>query len=125
MSVGERITELRKQHDISQGQLAKILDVSRQAVSKWENDQTSPDTLNLIKLADVLETEVEYLATGRKPVYQPAPIMINLVEKPDRVVVKEVPKRIIVRKKPQLNPVFWITFAVIFFVFGFLFGLML
>lgn len=125
MSVGERITELRKQHDISQGQLAKILDVSRQAVSKWENDQTSPDTLNLIKLADVLETEVEYLATGRKPVYQPAPIMINLVEKPDRIVVKEVPKRIIIRKKPRLNPVFWIAFAVVFFVFGLLFGLML
>ncbi len=125
MSVGSRISDLRKEHNISQGQLAKLLDVSRQAVSKWENDQTSPDTLNLIKLADVLETEVEYLATGQKPVYQPAPIMINLVEKPDRVVVKEVPKRIIVRQKPRLNPPFWIAFAGVFFLLGLLLGLML
>lgn len=125
MSVGSRISDLRREHNISQGQLAKLLDISRQAVSKWENDQTSPDTLNLIKLADVLETEVEYLATGHKPVYQPAPIVINLVEKPDRAVVKEVPKRIIVKQKPHLNPVYWSAFAGFFFVMGLLLGLLL
>ena len=61
MSIGERILTLRKTKAISQGDLAKQLGVSRQAVSKWENDQSSPDTLNLIKLADLLETEVSYL----------------------------------------------------------------
>ena len=66
MSIGERIATLRKEHDISQGQLASLLDVSRQAVSKWENDSSSPDTLRLIQLADVLDTDVEYLATGKK-----------------------------------------------------------
>lgn len=125
MSVGSRISELRKEHHISQGQLAQLLEVSRQAVSKWENDQTSPDTLNLIKLADVLETEVEYLATGHKPVYQPAPIMINLVEKSDHVVVKEIPKRIVVKQKQRLNPIFWILFAAFFFAVGLISGLLL
>ena len=65
MSIGERITELRKKADLSQGQLASLLEVSRQAVSKWENDTSSPDTLRLIRLADVLSTDVEYLATGK------------------------------------------------------------
>ena len=59
MSIGERIIELRAQQNISQVQLAKMLDVSRQAVSKWENDQTAPDTIKLIQLADVLDTDVE------------------------------------------------------------------
>ena len=68
MSIGERISQLRQDNHISQLQLADALGISRQAVSKWENDQTSPDTINLIRLADVLNTEVEYLATGKKPV---------------------------------------------------------
>ena len=38
MSIGERISSLRKEQNISQGQLAQALDVSRQAVSKWENE---------------------------------------------------------------------------------------
>ena len=52
MSVGERISLLRKEQKISQGQLADTLGISRQAVSKWENGQSSPDTLNLIRLAE-------------------------------------------------------------------------
>ena len=43
MSIGERITELRKAASLSQGQLAERMDVSRQAVSKWENDLSTPD----------------------------------------------------------------------------------
>lgn len=74
---------LRKAKMLSQGDLAKELGVSRQAVSKWENDQSSPDTLNLIKLADLLDTEVSYLATGRSEIKPPAPIVINLLNKED------------------------------------------
>lgn len=42
MTIGERISALRKEQGISQGELAVSLGVSRQAISKWENDQTSP-----------------------------------------------------------------------------------
>ena len=92
MSIGERISQLRCEKNMSQGQLAQALDVSRQAISKWENDQSSPDTIHLIKLADILETEVEYLATGRKPVYEEPPIVVNMVKKVDKVVEKVVEK---------------------------------
>lgn len=84
MSIGERISELRKEQNISQGQLAKALNVSRQAVSKWENDQTAPDTINLIRLADLLGTDTEYLATGaHSKVKSPATVVTvdNIVEK--------------------------------------------
>lgn len=92
MSIGERILELRKQQNISQIDLANAMDVSRQAVSKWESDKSSPDTIKLIKLAEYLNTEVEYLATGRHPEYKSPDIHVTLVKKPDKVVEKIVEK---------------------------------
>lgn len=126
MSLGERITELRKEQNISQGQLAKALDVSRQAVSKWENDQSSPDTLKLIQLAEVLNTEVEYLATGVKPVYQSPPIVVNVVEKVDKIVDRVIEKpvvRKVVRTKYIRNPVEYIGIGAICFILGLVIGL--
>lgn len=130
MSIGERIADLRKAKDLSQGQLADALDVSRQAVSKWENDQASPDTLKLIKIADVLDTEVEYLATGRKPVYEEAPIVLNMVKKVDKVVEvekiveKPVIKRI-VRVKYRRNPLEYWTVGIVSFLLGIVLGFLL
>ncbi len=95
MSIGERIVTLRKEHDISQGQLASLLDVSRQAVSKWENDSSSPDTLRLIQLADVLDTDVEYLATGKKPEPKIQRIYVNVPEIREKIVEKPVEKKVI------------------------------
>lgn len=126
MSVGERISDLRKERNLSQGQLADALEISRQAVSKWENDQTSPDTLKLIKLAEVLDTEVEYLATGRKPVYE-RPIVLNMVKKVDKVVEKVVEKPIIkrvYRVKYIRNPVEFAGIGILCFVAGILLGLL-
>lgn len=90
MSIGERITALRKERNISQGQLAQALDVTRQAVSKWENDLSSPDTIKLIQLADVLDTDVEYLATGRRSYGRRPPVVIKTTEVVERVVEKPV-----------------------------------
>lgn len=126
MSIGERITVLRKEQNISQAQLAKLLDVSRQAVSKWENDTAAPDTLKLIQLAEVLSTEVEYLATGNKPVYEPAPLVVNVVEKVDRVVERVVEKPIIkkvIRVKYLRNPIEFALLGIVCFTLGVLVGL--
>ena len=127
MSIGERITELRTQKNLSQGELASALSVSRQAISKWENDQSSPDTIHLIQLADLLDTEVVYLATGVKPVYEEAPIVVNLVKKEDRVVevekVVEKPViRRIVRVKYRRNPLEYLALGIVCFVLGLLLG---
>lgn len=127
MSIGERITVLRKEQNISQAQLAKSLDVSRQAVSKWENDTAAPDTLKLIQLAEVLNTEVEYLATGNKPVYEPAPLVVNVVEKVDRIVERVVEKPIIkkvIRVKYLRNPIEFALLGFVCFILGILVGLL-
>lgn len=130
MSIGERITELRTQKNLSQGELASALSVSRQAISKWENDQSSPDTIHLIQLADLLDTEVAYLATGVKPVYEEAPIVVNLVKKEDRVVevekVVEKPViRRIVRVKYRRNPLEYLALGIVCFVLGLFLGALL
>lgn len=90
MSVGERISQLRNEQHISQGELAQLLDVTRQAVSKWENDLSSPDTLNLIRLASVLDTDVEYLATGRKIYGRRPPVVVETTRTLEKVVEKPV-----------------------------------
>lgn len=64
MTIGKRISELRKAKGYTQEYVAAQLGVSRQAVSKWEQDQTSPDTRNLIALSQLLGSSVEYLAVG-------------------------------------------------------------
>ena len=101
MSVGERITELRKGRDLSQGQLAMLMGVSRQAISKWENEQTTPDTTNLIKLSELFDTDIEYIATGRvkvdmsevEPIVHTVVREVEWVVPVERVVVKPVVRR--------------------------------
>lgn len=90
MSIGTRIATLRKTLGISQNQLAKEMGVSRQAVSKWENDQSAPDSINMIRLSDILKTDIEYLATGRMPKCNTLPVVINTVQTVEKVVEKPV-----------------------------------
>ena len=121
MNIGERIMALRKEKNISQTELAKRLNVSRQAVSKWEQGVSSPDTERLIQLAEILGTEVEYLATGTHP--EPGSVVLNIVETVERVEEKIVVKEVIrhVKRKPvNKNPIdYWIVGGA-----GFLLGLL-
>ena len=66
MSIGQRIGNLRKNKGYSQEYVAERLEVSRQAVSKWENDTSAPDTYNLIALAELFDVSVEYIAIGKQ-----------------------------------------------------------
>ncbi len=98
MSIGERISELRIKQELTQYQLAKVLDVSRQAVSKWENDQSEPDTLNLIHLAEVLKSDVEYLATGKSPQMSTPSNVITVEKIVERPIEKIIEKPVEVEK---------------------------
>ena len=90
MSLGDRITELRKACGMNQADLARAMDVTRQAVSKWETDQSSPDAANLIRLADLLDTDIEYLTTGRRSYGRRPPIVLNSTQIVEKIVEKPV-----------------------------------
>ena len=65
MSIGNNIYKLRTSKNLSQGELADQLDVSRQSVSKWETDAAVPDLDKLMKLCDVFEVSLDEI-TGRE-----------------------------------------------------------
>ena len=61
MSFRENLIKLRKAKNLSQDDLAEELGLSRQAVSKWENENSKPDVENLIKLSKIFKVSVDDL----------------------------------------------------------------
>lgn len=66
LETANRLYELRKKHNLSQEELAEKLGVSRQAVSKWERSEASPDTDNIIALAKIYGLTLDELIYGEK-----------------------------------------------------------
>ncbi len=73
-TIGSRIAALRKTKSMKQEELAELLGVSGQAVSKWENDQTCPDISLLPQLAKILGVTVDELLCGKQE--QPAAVQM-------------------------------------------------
>lgn len=69
MTVGSKIFDLRKKWNLSQEELAERVHVSRQTVSKWENDVVLPDVYNLKELAKVFQCTVDELIDDAKEVH--------------------------------------------------------
>ena len=90
MSFGERLQTLRKTKGMSQEQLAERLEISRQAVSKWEMNTSMPDADNLIELSNLFEVTIDYLLKNQS----------KQEENPVAPEVPTVPQR--------QNPVYWI-----------------
>ena len=67
MNMADRIQSLRKSKGISQEELADKIGVSRQAVSKWESEQSLPDMEKVILLSDYFEVTTDYLLKGIEP----------------------------------------------------------
>lgn len=61
MTFGEKLQKLRQKAGMSQDALAERLDVSRQAVSRWERDETMPETDKVVALADLFAVTTDYL----------------------------------------------------------------
>ena len=61
MTFGEKLSKLRKEYNYTQEQLADILGVSRQSISKWESDIAYPETDKLIKIAKIFDCSMDYL----------------------------------------------------------------
>ena len=73
MNIADRIQHLRKSKGISQEELADKVGVSRQAVSKWESEQSTPDIEKVILLSDYFEVTTDYLLKGIEPVSENIP----------------------------------------------------
>lgn len=90
-TIGKRISALRREKGLKQEDIAQALDVSSQAVSKWENDQSCPDISLLPKLAKLLGVSVDTLLSGEED--KPA---VELVSEQKRKDIKDMMLRVVI-----------------------------
>lgn len=81
MKINEKIYTLRKEHNLSQEELANELNVSRQTVSKWELGESCPDFDKIVPLCELFGISTEELLRDKK-------IENNYVEEPKKDIVK-------------------------------------
>ena len=78
MKIGEKIQQLRKANNLSQEQLAVQLEVSRQAVSRWELNESTPDTDKIILISRIFSVSTDYLLLENSEV-------ANVIETEDKL----------------------------------------
>ena len=94
MSLGDKLAKLRKENNYTQEQLAEILGVSRQAVSRWESDVAYPETDKLIRLGELYNCSLDYLIKDETPSSrQPVPFSFKsfYFEKKSTKMVRGIP----------------------------------
>mgnify|MGYP001518043339 CR=1 FL=1 len=67
MELKDRIAAVRKAAGLTQEQLGELLGVTRQAVSKWESGQTTPDAATIAALCEKLHVSADYVLLGKEP----------------------------------------------------------
>lgn len=93
-TLGKRITEQRKNKGMKQEELAEKLNVSAQAVSKWENDQSCPDISILPKLSEILGISIDELLTGEKEAQK-----VCVLPESERKDISEMTLRVLIESK--------------------------
>ena len=96
MKLHEKIYTLRTAKNLSQGDLAEILDVSRQSVSKWETGASIPDLDKLIKMSDLFGVSLDALVREEMPENEQK-IAENTTKTPEN---DENPQNIVIVKEP-------------------------
>lgn len=91
MNFGEKLFKLRKEKGMSQENLAEQIGTTRQAISKWENNQGFPEVEKLLQLSNVFEVSVDYLLKDDK--------IINCSNEKGYYVSKELAKGYIANEK--------------------------
>lgn len=84
-TLGKRIASLRKENNLKQEDLAQMLNISPQAISKWENDLTCPDISILPELSKILNVSIDELLVGKKELND-----VKLIPQEERKELKDI-----------------------------------
>lgn len=120
--IAQRLQEYRKAHHLSQEELADKLGVSRQAVSKWERGESSPDTDNLIALAKLYNVSIDCLL-GDDPISSPKtePIPNSNEEKRNTEEKEDQPTPKVKLITAIVSSCASIVITIVYFILGFCF----
>lgn len=120
LTIGQRIAQERKKLNISQVGLATRLDVSRQAISKWESDAAIPEIDKLIALSRLFGVSVGWLLGVEDPA---APQAETLTEDQYKMILEELVKKYQAPPKPHLTAFHYLlAFGMSLLIFLFLYG---
>ena len=86
MSFGENLTNLRRQKGWSQDDLANNLDLSRQAISKWENETSKPDIDNIKKISKIFSIKIDDLLNNELPDDKAVTLDVKKEEKREKTI---------------------------------------
>lgn len=106
---GERIYKLRNSNNLSQGDLADRLNVSRQTVSKWENGMCMPETEKLVQLSEIFKVSTDYILKGEEGTNEP----IYIYLKEDNANQSKVSEKIV---RKYVGIVLAVLFSVLAFI---------
>lgn len=96
MTLGERIYQLRTEKEMSQGDLADALEVSRQSISKWETNGSVPELDKLVKLSEIFGISLDELVAGKETERQ------EMQDEPEVVVPPQAEPKIVYVEKPVM-----------------------
>lgn len=114
MSLSKKIYELRKANNLSQEQLAEMVNVSRQSISKWESGETTPEIERIIELSKIFNVSTDYLLLSRE--VEDLTNRTEQLEKEQEDLKVEVQKQLI-KSERFLSSVFIYVIAFAFFAF--------
>ena len=89
MTFSEKIINLRKAHGWSQEDFAEKLNVSRQAISRWETDSALPDALNILQISKLFGVTTDYLLNDDYTSDRDIPVVKNATQETDNIILKK------------------------------------
>ena len=89
MTFSEKIINLRKAHGWSQEDFAEKLNVSRQAISRWENDSALPDALNILQISKLFGVTTDYLLNDDYTSDKDIPVVKNATQETNNIILKK------------------------------------
>ncbi|MCL2235168.1 MAG: helix-turn-helix domain-containing protein [Defluviitaleaceae bacterium] len=133
MNFNEKLQILRKQKGMSQEQLAEMVGVSRQSVSKWETGESTPDLSTLVRLSEIFGASTDYMLKGAPPIsgepVRPEPIHHDEGRKPQITITSDEDEedeeaKVIISTRSGRNITInvWSVATVIFLLVGFIWG---
>ncbi len=88
--VGERLSKYRKDRKMSQEELASLLNVTRQTISKWETGDTLPDMYNAVALAKMFHVSLDHFILGSAGKYGETSYFTELRDKRKKTNLKAI-----------------------------------
>lgn len=102
MTLGTRIKEYRTGAKLSQEKVAELVGVSRQAVTKWESDQSAPNMDNLFRLAEIFGTTVDALVTDETNKSTVAELIYHMIQENEQRKRKDLLEKLRLRLRDGL-----------------------